>query len=211
MVRSLPRSCICLSWLLTMLSRSSSSLIFSSLALGVGRGILDARDLPVAPVLKRLRRRRVVAVYVDDHLNSPSAADTFGLAAALRLLFRRRLEVRLRRPDRSGHHDLAAHQQPRGAQQGGAGHVLRIGRIDLDLDAELAGRMFDRYVLDVARPAPSAMPCVTEPSSTHAVATVTAASTPIASWQTCGMKLRVRDAAAGAGRRSASSSDSSWP
>ena len=35
------------------------------------------------------------------------------------------------------------------------------------------------------------MPCVVEPSSTQAVATVTAASTPMASWQTCGMKLRV--------------------
>ena len=35
------------------------------------------------------------------------------------------------------------------------------------------------------------MPCGGRPSSTQAVATVTAPSTPIASWQTCGMKLRV--------------------
>jgi hypothetical protein len=34
MVRSLPRSCIFFSWLETMVSRSSSSLIFSSLAFG---------------------------------------------------------------------------------------------------------------------------------------------------------------------------------
>ncbi len=61
-VRSLPRSCIFLSWLLTMDSRSSSSLIFSSLTLGMADGILDAGDLPVAPVLERLRRRGVVAV-----------------------------------------------------------------------------------------------------------------------------------------------------
>ena len=40
-------------------------------------------------------------------------------------------------------------------------------------------------------PGTTAMPCVIEPSSTQAVATVTAASTPMASWQTCGMKLRV--------------------
>ncbi len=33
------------------------------------RGILDARDLPVAPILKRLRRRRVVAVHVDDQFS----------------------------------------------------------------------------------------------------------------------------------------------
>lgn len=36
----------------------------------------------------------------------------------------------------------------------------------------------------------TAMPCATEPSSTQAVPTVTAASTPMASWHTCGMKLR---------------------
>ena len=39
-----------------------------------------------------------------------------------------------------------------------------------------------------------ATPCVTEPSSTQAVPTVTAASTPIASWHTCGMKQRVATA-----------------
>ena len=66
-VRSLPRSCIFLSWLFSMDSRSSSSLIFSSLAFGIGRGIADAGDLPVAPVLQRLRRGGVVAVAVDDH------------------------------------------------------------------------------------------------------------------------------------------------
>ena len=38
----------------------------------------------------------------------------------------------------------------------------------------------------------TARPLHTEPSSTQAVATVTAASTPMASWQTCGMKLRVQ-------------------
>ena len=38
MVRSLPRSCIFLSWLLMMDSRSSSSLIFSSLAFGMAEG-----------------------------------------------------------------------------------------------------------------------------------------------------------------------------
>ena len=38
MVRSLPRSCIFLSWLLMMDSRSSSSLILSSLALGAALG-----------------------------------------------------------------------------------------------------------------------------------------------------------------------------
>ena len=38
MVRSLPRSRIFASWLLTMLSRNSSSLIFSSLTLGMADG-----------------------------------------------------------------------------------------------------------------------------------------------------------------------------
>ena len=46
----------------SMDSRSSSSLIFRSLTLASGGRILDAGDLPVAPVLQRLRRRGVVAV-----------------------------------------------------------------------------------------------------------------------------------------------------
>ncbi len=48
-VRSLPRSCIFLSWLLTMLSRSSSSLIFNSLARGLTEGSL-------MPAICRLRQ-----------------------------------------------------------------------------------------------------------------------------------------------------------
>ena len=48
-VRSLPRSCIFLSWLSTMDSRSSSSLIFSSLALGMAAGSL-------MPAICRLRQ-----------------------------------------------------------------------------------------------------------------------------------------------------------
>ena len=49
MVRSLPRSCIFLSWLLTMLSRNSSSLILSSLTLGLAVGSL-------MPAIWRLRQ-----------------------------------------------------------------------------------------------------------------------------------------------------------
>ena len=49
MVRSLPRSCIFLSWLAMMLSRSSSSLIFNSLALGLAAGSL-------MPAICRLRQ-----------------------------------------------------------------------------------------------------------------------------------------------------------
>ena len=70
-VRSLPRSCIFLSWLLTIDSRSSSSLIFSSLTLGFAEGSLDSGDLPVAPVLERFRRGGVMAVHVDDQFVLP--------------------------------------------------------------------------------------------------------------------------------------------
>ena len=49
MVRSLPRSCIFLSWLLSMLSRSSSSLILSSDARGIADGSL-------MPAIWRLRQ-----------------------------------------------------------------------------------------------------------------------------------------------------------
>ena len=125
-----------------MLSRSSSSLIFSSLALGAAEGILDAGDLAVAPVLKRFRRGGVVAVYVDDHQFYPCRARR-GSGRA------RSIGGPMSGPDRGGHHRLAAHQQPRGAQQRGAGHALRVGRIDLDLDAEFAGRMFDRDGLHI--------------------------------------------------------------
>src|SRR5487761_2593330 len=41
--------------------------------LGPDRGILDARDLSVAPILEGLGRRGVVAVHIDDHLIPPSA------------------------------------------------------------------------------------------------------------------------------------------
>ena len=40
------------------------------------RRILDARDLPVAPILERLGSRGVVAVYVDDHFGLPSSVAT---------------------------------------------------------------------------------------------------------------------------------------
>src|SRR5579863_5585106 len=40
--------------------------------LGSDRGILDPRDLPVAPVLKSPGRRGVVAVHIDDHVISLS-------------------------------------------------------------------------------------------------------------------------------------------
>jgi hypothetical protein len=48
-VRSLPRSCIFFSWFSTMLSRSSSSLILSSLTLGFAEGSL-------MPAICRLRQ-----------------------------------------------------------------------------------------------------------------------------------------------------------
>jgi hypothetical protein len=51
-VRSLPRSFIRRSWLLTMVSRMSSSLIFSSDTLGIFGRVLDAGDLLVAPRLQ---------------------------------------------------------------------------------------------------------------------------------------------------------------
>src|SRR5579863_2155156 len=40
--------------------------------LGSGGGILDARDLPVAPILEGLGRCGVVAVHIDDHVISLS-------------------------------------------------------------------------------------------------------------------------------------------
>ena len=39
-VRSEPRSCICLSWLVSIVSRMSSSVIFSSETLGLGDGFV---------------------------------------------------------------------------------------------------------------------------------------------------------------------------
>ena len=70
-VRSLPRSCIFLSWLLTMTLAQFVVADLQLADLGLGRGILDAGDLPVAPVLERFRRRGVVAVHVDDQLVLP--------------------------------------------------------------------------------------------------------------------------------------------
>ena len=51
---------------------------------------------------------------------------------------------------RRRHHDLAAHQQARGANQRRAGNLLRIGRIDPEFDRELTGRMLDGDGLDAA-------------------------------------------------------------
>ena len=51
-------------------------------------------------------------------------------------------------PDRSRHHHLAAHQQPRRPQQRRARDVLRVSRIDRDFDAEFAGRMLDGDLFD---------------------------------------------------------------
>ena len=80
--------------------------------------------------------------------------------------------------------------QARGTQQRRFGDVLRIGRVGFQFDAEFAGGMLDRNRFGRAGGV-LATPSQTEPFSTQAVATVTAASTPMASWQTCGMKLRV--------------------
>jgi hypothetical protein len=61
MVRSLPRCFIRRSWLVSMVSRSSSSLIFRS-ATGLGRRVLDAGDLGLRQFFQRLGRGGVVAV-----------------------------------------------------------------------------------------------------------------------------------------------------
>ena len=61
-----PRSRMHLQLVRLDISRSSSSLIFSSAAFGAS-AVLDAGDLPVAPVLQRLGRGRVMPVAVDDH------------------------------------------------------------------------------------------------------------------------------------------------
>src|ERR1700746_1385019 len=37
----------------------------------LGGRILDARNFPISPILPSLRRRRVMAMYVDDHLALP--------------------------------------------------------------------------------------------------------------------------------------------
>jgi uncharacterized membrane protein YraQ (UPF0718 family) len=66
-VRSLPRSFIKRSWLVSMLSRNSSSLIFRSATLGMRLGSLMPAICCVAPVFQRFGRRGVVAVAVDDH------------------------------------------------------------------------------------------------------------------------------------------------
>ena len=60
------------SWLVSIVSRSSSSLIVSSATRGLADGSVDAGDLPVAPGLQRLGRGRVVAVEVDDHARRAS-------------------------------------------------------------------------------------------------------------------------------------------
>jgi hypothetical protein len=64
MVRSEPRSFIRRSWLVSMDSRSSSSLIFSSAPGGLAR-VLERGDLQIAPGAQG--GRCVVAVNVDDH------------------------------------------------------------------------------------------------------------------------------------------------
>ena len=69
-VRSMPRSSIFFSWLDSIDSRSSSSLIFSVEATACLARILRGRDLQVAPGAERGRRGRVVAVDVDDHRKS---------------------------------------------------------------------------------------------------------------------------------------------
>ncbi len=75
-VRSAPRSRCSFSWLASMVSRISSSLMRG--AGGRGRdGSLNARQLRRAKLVVRLRRRRVVAVAVDDH-----AVSRFGIAAS---------------------------------------------------------------------------------------------------------------------------------
>ena len=71
-VRSDPRSFICFSWLVSIVSRISSSLIFRSETRGRTDGSVDAGDLLVAPGLQRLGRGGVVAVEVDDHDAPPS-------------------------------------------------------------------------------------------------------------------------------------------
>src|SRR6202047_3181162 len=91
-VRSLPRSFICLSWFFSIDSRNSSSLILSSETLGMAEGSL-------IPAICRLRqsssafgRGRVMAVAVNDHWKVPPSdavpldrdEDTAGLDLALR-------------------------------------------------------------------------------------------------------------------------------
>jgi hypothetical protein len=96
MVRSLPRSFIRRSWLVSMDSRSSSSLIFRSATLGIAGRVLDAGDLAVAPGFQRLGRGGVVAVDVDDHGLPPSLARllTVPLTRAFRQQHARRARCR---------------------------------------------------------------------------------------------------------------------
>ena len=104
MVRSVPRSCCSLSWFCSMLSRISSSDIFSArprrhrrLVLGVG-----GRGLLLAEAVQVLRLGGVMAVAVDDHGNPPvlrvALAGKLRRAAALSNPPRRRI----RRPTRPG-------------------------------------------------------------------------------------------------------------
>ena len=70
-VRSLPRSCIFLSWLLTI---DFAEFIVTDLQLanfGLRRGVLDSGDLPISPVLERWGSGGVMAVHVDDQFVLP--------------------------------------------------------------------------------------------------------------------------------------------
>ena len=163
-------------------SRSSSSLIFNSLALGAARRILDAGDLPVAPILKGFGRRGVVAVHVDDHRFILAGTAGFGgpRCSAVRC------------PAQIVAGTITSPRISSRAVRSSAARVTFCGLAGSTSISTLNSPVGCSTEMRLhIRPGTTAMPCVTEPSSTQAVATVTAASTPMASWQTCGMKLRV--------------------
>src|SRR5579864_3443899 len=78
---------------------------------GLDGGVLDSGDLPVAPVLELFRRRRVMAVYVDDHQISPwvvEGGDRLRASSCLLFCrgergFRRPVRARQQAGDRSLH------------------------------------------------------------------------------------------------------------